>query len=46
MFVHPNTYTYRLRRIGELTGLDPTVPHESRMLAAALMVSGRWLEHD
>lgn len=40
--VHPNTYTYRLRRIGELTGLDPTVPRESRMLAAALMVAGRW----
>ncbi|AVM01954.1 transcriptional regulator [Gordonia iterans] len=40
--VHPNTYTYRLRRIGELTGLNPTVPRESRMLAAALMVAGRW----
>ncbi|WP_440712934.1 PucR family transcriptional regulator [Gordonia sp. FQ] len=40
--VHPNTYTYRLRRIHELTGLDPTKPRESRMLAAALMVAGKW----
>ncbi|MEV0078134.1 helix-turn-helix domain-containing protein [Nocardia neocaledoniensis] len=36
--VHPNTFTYRLRRIAELTGLDPADPTESRMLAAALTV--------
>ncbi|MEV6429201.1 helix-turn-helix domain-containing protein [Nocardia sp. NPDC051463] len=33
--VHPNTFTYRLRRIAELTGLDPTDPNDSRVLAAA-----------
>ncbi|MEV0432573.1 helix-turn-helix domain-containing protein [Nocardia sp. NPDC050413] len=38
LHVHPNTFTYRLHRIAELTGLDPTVPRESRMLAAALTV--------
>ncbi|WP_280345804.1 PucR family transcriptional regulator [Nocardia neocaledoniensis] len=36
--VHPNTFTYRLRRIAELTGLDPADPKDSRMLAAALTV--------
>ncbi|MEV6060984.1 helix-turn-helix domain-containing protein [Nocardia asteroides] len=36
--VHPNTYTYRLRRIGEITGLDPSDPTESRVLAAALAI--------
>ncbi|MEV0059885.1 helix-turn-helix domain-containing protein [Nocardia sp. NPDC050718] len=36
--VHPNTFTYRLRRIAELTGLDPADPTDSRMLAAALTV--------
>lgn len=40
--VHPNTYTYRLRRIHEVTGLDAMRPRESRMLATALMVAGRW----
>ncbi|MFE3541601.1 PucR family transcriptional regulator [Nocardia sp. NPDC059177] len=36
--VHPNTFTYRLRRIAALTGLDPADPKDSRMLAAALTV--------
>ncbi len=36
--VHPNTFTYRLRRIAELTGLDPADPTDSRMLAASLTV--------
>ncbi|MFC9963917.1 PucR family transcriptional regulator [Nocardia ignorata] len=36
--VHPNTFTYRLRRIADLTGLDPADPKDSRMLAAALTV--------
>ncbi|MFC6011075.1 PucR family transcriptional regulator [Nocardia lasii] len=36
--VHPNTFTYRLRRIAELTGLDPSDPTDSRMLAASLTV--------
>ncbi|WP_161895210.1 PucR family transcriptional regulator [Gordonia spumicola] len=39
VFVHPNTFTYRLRRVAELTGLDPADPYESRMLAAALTIS-------
>ncbi|EGD55050.1 PucR family transcriptional regulator [Gordonia neofelifaecis] len=39
VFVHPNTLTYRLRRVGELTGLDPADPHDSRILAAALTVT-------
>ncbi|WP_051407550.1 CdaR family transcriptional regulator [Nocardia sp. CNY236] len=36
--VHPNTFSYRLRRIAELTGVDPTDPHDSRLLAAALTI--------
>jgi len=36
--VHPNTFSYRLRRIAELTGADPTDPHDSRLLAAALTI--------
>ncbi|WP_051494861.1 PucR family transcriptional regulator [Nocardia nova] len=36
--VHPNTFTYRLRRIAELTGTDPSDPAGSRLLAAALAV--------
>ncbi|WP_227979908.1 PucR family transcriptional regulator [Nocardia spumae] len=36
--VHPNTFSYRLRRIAELTGADPSDPGESRLLAAALVV--------
>ncbi|NKY27847.1 PucR family transcriptional regulator [Nocardia gamkensis] len=36
--VHPNTFSYRLRRVAELTGVDPTDPHDSRLLAAALTI--------
>ncbi|WP_225728498.1 MULTISPECIES: CdaR family transcriptional regulator [unclassified Nocardia] len=36
--VHPNTFSYRLRRVAELTDLDPTDPSESRLLAAALTI--------
>jgi sugar diacid utilization regulator len=36
LFVHPNTLTYRLRRIADVTGINPT--DGSRLLAAALMV--------
>lgn len=36
--VHPNTFTYRLRRIAESTGSDPSDPGGSRLLAAALAV--------
>jgi len=38
LFVHPNTLSYRLRRIGELTGIDPTTPDGSRLFAAALTI--------
>jgi hypothetical protein len=36
--VHPNSLSYRLRRVAELTGFDPADPHGSRLLAAALTV--------
>ncbi|MFI5778060.1 PucR family transcriptional regulator [Nocardia sp. NPDC051570] len=36
--VHPNTFSYRMRRIADLTGLDPADPNGSRLLAAALIV--------
>ncbi|MEV6066704.1 helix-turn-helix domain-containing protein [Nocardia sp. NPDC052001] len=36
--IHPNTYSYRLRRIAEVTGIDPADPHGSRLIAAALTV--------
>ena len=38
LHIHPNTFTYRLRRIAELTGIDPTQPDGSRLLAAAITV--------
>lgn len=38
MYVHPNTLSYRLRRIADLTGIDPTEPDNSRLLAAALTI--------
>ncbi|APE37169.1 transcriptional regulator [Nocardia mangyaensis] len=38
LHVHPNTFTYRLSRIGELTGMSPTDPNESRILAASLTI--------
>lgn len=38
LFIHPNTLTYRLRRIQDITGYDPTDPHQSRLLAAAMTV--------
>lgn len=37
LHVHANTLHYRLRRIGEITGLDPANPGELRILAAALV---------
>ncbi|GAB11237.1 putative CdaR family transcriptional regulator [Gordonia araii NBRC 100433] len=37
--VHPNTLSYRLKRVHELTGYDPTDPYQSRVLAAALIVA-------
>ncbi|WP_078325267.1 PucR family transcriptional regulator [Mycobacteroides salmoniphilum] len=37
LHVHPNTLDYRLRRVAELTGLDPAQPAAARTLAAALL---------
>ncbi|GAA5116177.1 helix-turn-helix domain-containing protein [Haloechinothrix salitolerans] len=36
LHVHPNTLAYRLRRIAEVTGLDPADPEGMRVLSAAL----------
>ncbi|NKE58223.1 transcriptional regulator, partial [Lentzea sp. PSKA42] len=37
LHVHPNTVDYRLRRVAELTGLDPTRIEHVTLLAAALV---------
>ncbi|HEU5470707.1 MAG TPA: helix-turn-helix domain-containing protein [Actinophytocola sp.] len=37
LHVHPNTVDYRLRKIGELTGLDPTHPDQLARIRAALV---------
>jgi DNA-binding PucR family transcriptional regulator len=36
LYVHPNTVRYRLRRVGEITGLSPLVPREAFTLQVAL----------
>jgi len=36
LHVHPNTFDYRLRRIIDLTGLDPATTHGLQLLGAAL----------
>ncbi len=36
LFVHANTVTYRLRRVQEITGLDPRVPDDATRLVLAL----------
>lgn len=36
LHVHPNTLDYRLRRVAQLTGLDPAKPSGQQLLAAAL----------
>jgi DNA-binding PucR family transcriptional regulator len=38
LFVHPNTVRYRLRRIADITGLNPTSPRAAYALAAALTI--------
>ena len=35
--VHPNTVSYRLRRVQELTGLDPRVPVQAALLVMGLI---------
>lgn len=38
LFVHPNTVRYRLKRVTELLGWDPTGPREALVLHAALIL--------
>lgn len=38
LFVHPNTVRYRLRRIADFTGRDPTVPRDGYVLRVATTV--------
>lgn len=35
LFVHPNTVRYRLKRIGDFTGRDPTLPRDAYVLRVA-----------
>ena len=35
--VHPNTVTYRLRRVAERVGLDPRIPEQAAVLVVALL---------
>jgi DNA-binding PucR family transcriptional regulator len=38
LYVHPNTVRYRLRRVGEITGLSPLHPRDAFALRIALTV--------
>jgi DNA-binding PucR family transcriptional regulator len=38
LFVHPNTVRYRLRRVGEITGLSPLLSRDAFALRVALTV--------
>jgi hypothetical protein len=38
LFVHPNTVRYRLRRVGEITGLLPLTPRDAFALRIALTI--------
>lgn len=38
LFVHPNTVRYRLKRIADFTGRDPTVPRDAYVLRVARTV--------
>lgn len=38
LYVHPNTVRYRLRRIGQLVGWDPTDAREGFVLQTALAI--------
>ncbi|MGI8815295.1 MAG: PucR family transcriptional regulator [Pseudonocardia sp.] len=38
LFVHPNTVRYRLRRVSEVTGYNPTLPRDALALRLALII--------
>ena len=38
LYIHPNTVRYRLRRVGEVTGLSPLLPRDAFTLRVALAV--------
>src|ERR1700723_2785070 len=38
LFVHPNTVGYRLRRVADFTGRDPTLPRDAYVLRVAATV--------
>src|SRR5262249_10521340 len=38
LFVHPNTVRYRLRRVREITRLDPAAPRDALVLRTAVIV--------
>jgi DNA-binding PucR family transcriptional regulator len=38
LFIHPNTVRYRLRRVGEVTGLSPLLPRDAFALRIALTI--------
>jgi DNA-binding PucR family transcriptional regulator len=38
LYVHPNTVRYRLRRVGEITGLSPLLPRDAFALRVALAI--------
>lgn len=38
LFVHPNTVRYRIKKVSEIIGCDPTGPREALMVQAALIV--------
>jgi DNA-binding PucR family transcriptional regulator len=38
LYIHPNTVRYRLRRVGEVTGLSPLLPREAFALRIALTI--------
>ncbi|WP_022871655.1 PucR family transcriptional regulator [Yaniella halotolerans] len=37
LFIHANTVRYRLKRVSEITGWDPTTPRDAYVLQVALM---------
>ena len=47
LFVHPNTVRYRLKRIADFTGRDPTLPRDAYVLRVASTVGrlGRQATH-